>query len=77
MLDKILEITNPMLLGVGFIFMLMGIIMFKFPPKSINSLYGYRTASSMRFCSEIQCKNNGFYWIRNVNNIFYKNLTSF
>ena len=48
MLDKILEITNPMLLGVGFIFMLMGIIMFKFPPKSINSLYGYRTASSMQ-----------------------------
>lgn len=48
MLDKILEITNPMLLTVGLIFMLMGIIMYKFPPKKINGLYGYRTASSMQ-----------------------------
>lgn len=48
MIDKILEITNPMLLAVGFIFMLMGIIMYKFPPKKINGLYGYRTASSMQ-----------------------------
>lgn len=48
MIDKVLEITNPMLLAVGFIFMLMGIIMYKFPPKKINGLYGYRTASSMQ-----------------------------
>ena len=47
-MDKILEITNPMLLGVGIIFFIVGLIMNKFPPKSINSLYGYRTASSMQ-----------------------------
>ncbi|WP_177764562.1 SdpI family protein [Flavobacterium sp. I3-2] len=46
-MDKILEITNPMLSGVGFIFIIMGIIMYKFPPKKINGLYGYRTTSSM------------------------------
>lgn len=47
MLDKILEIVNPMLFAVGFIYILMGIIMYKFPPKKINDLYGYRTANSM------------------------------
>ncbi|WLD24789.1 SdpI family protein [Flavobacterium dauae] len=46
-MDKILEITNPMLLHVGVIFYIVGIIMNIFPPKKINSLYGYRTASSM------------------------------
>jgi len=46
-MDKILEITNPMLFGTGIIFIIMGIIMNIFPPKKINSLYGYRTASSM------------------------------
>jgi len=46
-MEKILDITNPMLLGVGFIFMLVGIIMYIFPPKKINGLYGYRTARSM------------------------------
>lgn len=32
----------------GLIFMLAGFIMLKFPPKNINSLYGYRTSSSMK-----------------------------
>ena len=32
----------------GLIFMLAGFIMLKFPPKKINSLYGYRTNSSMK-----------------------------
>jgi uncharacterized membrane protein len=31
----------------GLIFILAGFIMYKFPPKNINSLYGYRTSSSM------------------------------
>lgn len=44
---KILEISDPMLLSVGICFLIFGIIMFLFPPKKINSLYGYRTASSM------------------------------
>ncbi len=33
---------------VGSIFVLTGWIMYKFPPKKINSLYGYRTSNSMK-----------------------------
>lgn len=32
----------------GGIFVIAGIIMLKFPPKEINSLYGYRTSSAMK-----------------------------
>jgi len=32
----------------GPIFMVMAIIMKKFPPRQINGLYGYRTSSSMK-----------------------------
>jgi len=32
----------------GFIFCIVGAIMLKFPPKTINSLYGYRTLISMK-----------------------------
>ena len=32
----------------GPVFVIAGIIMVKFPPKKINSLYGYRTFSSMK-----------------------------
>lgn len=31
----------------GFIFIIAGFVLFKFPPKKINGLYGYRTAQSM------------------------------
>src|SRR5690606_5945628 len=47
-MERILEITNPMLLSVGIIFIVCGLIMYLFPPKKINSLYGYRTAASMK-----------------------------
>ena len=33
---------------VGSIFFVMGFIMYKFPPKEINYLYGYRTSNSMK-----------------------------
>jgi len=33
---------------VGIIFIITGFIMYKFPPKKINMLYGYRTTSSMK-----------------------------
>lgn len=46
-MENILEITNLMLLVVGLIFIVMGIFMYLFPPKKINGLYGYRTATSM------------------------------
>ncbi|MDA0357304.1 MAG: SdpI family protein [Bacteroidetes bacterium] len=46
-----LPFDNPLFLipsTSGLIFMLAGFIMLKFPPKKINSLYGYRTRSSMK-----------------------------
>ena len=36
----------PLLCGI--IFMIAAIVMYVFPPKKINSLYGYRTLSSMK-----------------------------
>lgn len=38
--------TMPLM--VGAIFVVVGYIMYTFPPKKINMLYGYRTASSMK-----------------------------
>ncbi len=44
-------LTNPLFLipsltGVAFI--VLGIIQYRFPPKSINGFYGYRTSTSMK-----------------------------
>lgn len=39
-------LINITLFG-GLLFTLAGFIMYKYPPKNINSLYGYRTPSSM------------------------------
>jgi immunity protein, SdpI family len=36
----------PLLCGI--IFMIAGMVMYIFPPKKINSFYGYRTSSSMK-----------------------------
>ena len=36
----------PFISGIGFI--IAGLITYKFPPKKINMLYGYRTSSSMK-----------------------------
>lgn len=44
-------IENPLFLiplSMGIVFSLAGFITLKFPPKEINSLYGYRTRSSMK-----------------------------
>ena len=46
-----LPFDNPLFLipsSTGLIFMLVGFLILKFPPKKINSLYGYRTNSSMK-----------------------------
>lgn len=43
-MDNIL-ISIPLL--VGAIFIIAGLVMLVFPPKNINSLYGYRTRNSM------------------------------
>lgn len=34
--------------GYGVISVIAGLIMYRFPPKEINDLYGYRTSSSMK-----------------------------
>ncbi|QXP78087.1 MULTISPECIES: SdpI family protein [Winogradskyella] len=42
---------NPLFLipfSSGVIFIIVGFIMLKFPPKAINSIYGYRTNASMK-----------------------------
>lgn len=36
------------LIIVGPIYFLAGLLLFKYPPKKINSLYGYRTNRSMK-----------------------------
>lgn len=46
-----MNFNNPLFLIpalTGLIFVIAGIIMMKLPPKKINGLYGYRTASSMK-----------------------------
>ena len=48
MINTILEYCNQMLLCVGIVFILVGLIMYAFPPKKINGLYGYRTQTSMQ-----------------------------
>ncbi|MDZ5472251.1 SdpI family protein [Bacillus sp. 31A1R] len=35
-------------LVIGTVFLVAGIILFLFPPKQINHIYGYRTSNSMR-----------------------------
>lgn len=47
-MNTILDYCNQILLLVGIIFILAGAILYVFPPKKINGLYGYRTASSMK-----------------------------
>lgn len=48
MVNTLLEYCNQMLLCVGIVFILTGVIMYAFPPKKINGLYGYRTQTSMQ-----------------------------
>lgn len=46
-----LSYTNALFflpITVGPIFFLAGLLMYKYPPKEINSLYGYRTKNSMK-----------------------------
>ena len=39
---------NLALLSFGIIFITAGFILYRFPPKKINYLYGYRTKNSMK-----------------------------
>ncbi|WMI68685.1 SdpI family protein [Mangrovimonas sp. YM274] len=46
-----MPVDNPLFLipsSSGVIFILLGLIMLKFPPKTINPIYGYKTGSSMK-----------------------------
>src|SRR5690606_19623896 len=47
---EIMNFENPIFVSavlIGPIFIIAGILLFKFPPKKINHLYGYRTKRSM------------------------------
>jgi uncharacterized membrane protein len=47
----VVDISNGLFLIpalTGIIFLLMGFVLLKYPPKTINSLYGYRTVNSMK-----------------------------
>lgn len=44
MLNSILLIP----FSTGFVFIIAGFVLFKYPPKNINVLYGYRTNASMK-----------------------------
>lgn len=46
-MEPIEHIIIPLSL-CGFIFFIIGILTYKFPPKQINALYGYRTKASMK-----------------------------
>ncbi|WP_152971415.1 SdpI family protein [Lacinutrix algicola] len=46
-MENLEHLINPLSLS-GIVFIIVGFIMYKFPPKKINSLYGYRTAASMK-----------------------------
>ncbi|MDT0293800.1 SdpI family protein [Mesonia ostreae] len=44
-------VVGPFLLldaFTGVVFILLGWVLYKYPPKEINSLYGYRTSKSMK-----------------------------
>ncbi|MEP5339687.1 MAG: SdpI family protein [Algibacter sp.] len=46
-----MNFENPffiILISIGTIFIIGGFLMSKYPPKSINHLYGYRTSTSMK-----------------------------
>jgi uncharacterized membrane protein len=47
-LDKIAEHVMGMTFVCGLVFFVVAIFTLKFPPKSINSLYGCRTPNSMK-----------------------------
>ncbi|WP_283642801.1 SdpI family protein [Croceibacter atlanticus] len=44
-----MDINHQLITGLScaFILLILGIIFYKFPPKKINSVYGYRTPRSM------------------------------
>lgn len=43
-----IEDSTSLTFLVGSVFLFAGILMFVFPPKKINYIYGYRTRSSMK-----------------------------
>ena len=47
-LNNLVNYLNPQTFLVGIIFSITAAIVYFFPPKKINNLYGYRTSSSTR-----------------------------
>jgi uncharacterized membrane protein len=81
-IDKIFELQFIF----GFIFLILGLLMLKFPPKSINAIYGYRTTNSMsniekwhysqKYSAILMCKLAIFQIFSSFFGIFFKYSTS-
>ena len=51
MINNVLPIDNTLFtvpVSAGILFIIVGAILYKFPPKKINIIYGYRTVRSMK-----------------------------
>jgi len=65
----------------GSIFLILGFVLYKFPPKRINILYGYRTKSSMRdqeswdfaqrYSAKVSIKGGAVYTLSAILGLFY------
>ena len=65
----------------GSILLIAGFLLYKFPPKRINILYGYRTKSSMRnqetwdfsqrICAKVSMKAGGLSALPSIIGLFY------
>lgn len=65
----------------GTVLLLAGCLLYKYPPKRINILYGYRTKSSMqnqetwdfaqRVCARVAMKAGVFCTLASVSGLFY------
>lgn len=47
-MNRVSEYVMEMPFSTGLIFLFVALIMYYYPPNNINSLYGYRTSSSMK-----------------------------
>ena len=80
-----MNLTNPLFIIpalTGPAFLIIGALQLKFPPKKINSLYGYRTSKSMKsqerwdfaqiFSAKEMIKGGGLLAFTSVIGLFYK-----
>jgi len=82
--DRVMNLINPIFIIpalTGPFFMMIGALMLKFPPKTINGIYGYRTPNSMksqerwdysqRYSAKEMIKLGGILSLTSLISIFY------